>query len=153
MDCLLALPFVCPFELWKSSLLKSRFGLLKKGPTTFNLTMTCRFCYQLPREQMDCVPLTNCNSVNRTSLFQTTCTALDEVLCLGNRTFPMNVECNFTTGRSWLTSLLLSIFLGGFGADRFYLGYTGIGVAKLLLVSALFLSFRFFFCNTLSPFL
>ncbi len=31
------------------------------------------------------------------------------------------------------TTLLLSIFLGGLGVDRFYIGDTGIGVAKLLL--------------------
>ena len=31
-----------------------------------------------------------------------------------------------------MTALLLSIFLGGLGIDRFYLGYSGMGVAKLL---------------------
>lgn len=29
-------------------------------------------------------------------------------------------------------AVLLAWFLGGLGVDRFYLGYTGIGVAKLL---------------------
>ena len=34
--------------------------------------------------------------------------------------------------KSKTTALILSILVGTLGVDRFYLGYTGLGIAKLL---------------------
>ncbi len=34
--------------------------------------------------------------------------------------------------KKWLVALLLSIFVGSLGIDRFYMGYIGTGILKLI---------------------
>ena len=42
------------------------------------------------------------------------------------------MNSNSTNIKSWTAALLLSIFLGQFGIDRFYLGKVGTGILKLI---------------------
>lgn len=69
------------------------------------------------------------------------CSLADNLICKGSNvtTFKKQVECQYTNGKSFETALLLSIFLGTFGIDRFYLGYPAIGLLKLCTLGFMFL--------------
>lgn len=98
----------------------------------FKKNYTCQFCYQTEKWQHKCIEKANCDSVSSPRAFyRTNCTVHDDILCLGRRTFARNLPCNWTGGHRWTTALLLSVTLGGFGADRFYLGYWQEGIGKL----------------------
>lgn len=52
--------------------------------------------------------------------------------------FFKEVPCVYTNGKSYRTAVLLSIFLGMLGVDRFYLGYYAIGLLKFCTMGLLF---------------
>ncbi|KAG6445339.1 TM2 domain-containing protein CG10795 [Manduca sexta] len=69
------------------------------------------------------------------------CIAAEGIICnqTKNNTFTAKLPCKWTNGYSLEIALLLSVFLGMFGLDRFYLGYPGIGLAKLCTLGFMFL--------------
>ncbi|KAF4792830.1 TM2 domain-containing protein 3 [Turdus rufiventris] len=98
----------------------------------FTINMTCQFCWQLATSDYVCTNSTNCMTVScPRQRYNATCTVRDHIHCLGNRVFPKMLYCNWTGGYKWSTALALSITLGGFGADRFYLGQWREGLGKL----------------------
>lgn len=89
----------------------------------------CRYCYQTDVWDYDCVQRGFCNSMD--GMYRTNCTVHGDVLCMGRRVFLKNVKCNWTKGYKYSSALILSITLGGFGVDRFYLGHWQEGIGKL----------------------
>ncbi|KAF5300864.1 hypothetical protein FQR65_LT09025 [Abscondita terminalis] len=102
-----------------------------KGNRNFQKSMLCRYCYQTEPWEHTCELKANCNSAATPKAYYRTNCTVNDILCLGQRTFFKNIRCNWTDGYRWSTALILSVTLGGFGADRFYLGHWQEGIGKL----------------------
>ncbi|KAG7277351.1 hypothetical protein CRUP_025591 [Coryphaenoides rupestris] len=105
-------------------------------PTSFTCKpkrgVHCLFCWQLEPSQYTCSNSTDCMTVScPRRRYNASCEVHDHVHCLGRRVFNKQLFCNWTGGYKWSTALALSITLGGFGADRFYLGQWREGLGKL----------------------
>lgn len=102
------------------------------GEQFFQKKYICRYCYQTEYWEHECHQKNSCSSVaSPRQYYRTNCTVNGDILCLGRRKFMKNLLCNWTVGYRWSTALILSITLGGFGADRFYLGHWQEGIGKL----------------------
>nr|XP_020034115.1 TM2 domain-containing protein 3 isoform X3 [Castor canadensis] len=80
-----------------------------RSQKNFIINMTCRFCWQLPETDYECSNSTSCMTVScPRQRYTANCTVRDHIHCLGNRTFPKMLYCNWTGGYKWSTALALS---------------------------------------------
>jgi hypothetical protein len=50
----------------------------------------------------------------------------------GSNWFPVAQIPGVVSEKSWLVALLLAVFVGALGIDRFYVGHIGLGILKLI---------------------
>lgn len=106
------------------------------GGRTFNVDFECQYCWQTDESHHECIveeeEYENCDSHNLAQRVKASCTVRDSVFCIGARTFPKYQLCQRTSGSNWWTAIGLSVITGGFGLDRFYLGYWALGLFKFV---------------------
>lgn len=133
-ECLSCMcPSDCQYGQTNIVICRPHQGLTCSGEQDVALRFNCRYCYQTNIDQHLCRDNFECQSTGDPNklYFRANCTVHDDVICLGRRNFMKQKQCNWTGGYKWTTALALSITLGGFGADRFYLGHWQEGIGKL----------------------
>lgn len=127
-DCIYGDKLLTKCRMLNGSCLNSQ----RKPVYSFERFYTCRYCYQFPLDELACTANLTCNHHQNSNRYKSNCTiADDKQICLGSRTFYRNIECNWTSGQKKSNALLLSIFLGGLGFDRFYLGHVKEAFGKI----------------------
>jgi len=125
-----------------------------EGSRTINASFPCYYCWQLPISNRRCVFPNQCQSVSRPIV--SSCSTVSTSECLGNRAFSTLEYCKSKSGYSKTVALSFSILLGGFGADRFYLGYMTLGTIKMFTFGGLSLwsiiDVILISCDVLRPF-
>lgn len=98
------------------------------GKRDFQVLFPCLYCWQLPEDAYTCARNSSCKINTR---YLTTCNVNSTTYCMGHRVFSRYKPCEIVTGHKWSLAMVLSVFFGGFGVDRFYLGHWQEGVGKL----------------------
>lgn len=104
------------------------------GERTFTKEFKCRYCYQSP--SYFCEPATGCDPGDQNVV--TRCFSTEP--CIGSNPYQRQGQCNRST-KSQKTAILLSLFLGAFGADRYYLGHYTTAVFKMLTIGGFGLAY------------
>lgn len=95
------------------------------GERNFSATFPCRFCYQV--EEYECEKIAKCTMGLRPAVAR--CKSLTS--CMGPSIFRRQEQCK-QTSKSQKVAFIMSLFLGGFGGDRFYLDHSVTAVFKML---------------------
>lgn len=131
------LPVNCTIEDWSGESALMPCSLLPKEYRECMSSSLSKFQKYFPymTENGDELPDDGCDShYDNINAFGTAvCQPLKGIECMGERYFVVNdYRCYKEGTYSYLTAVIVSIFFGLFGADRFYLGYAMLGVIKLI---------------------
>ncbi|KRX27244.1 Coronin-like protein cor-1 [Trichinella nelsoni] len=126
-------PSDCHYGQEVKTLCKAKHNSTCLGERQFERSANCRFCYLTEARYHHCEAVFNCSSYAPplSNQIPVVCWVDETVICMGRRVFYKKVPCNWTSGYRWWKALVLSITLGGFGVDRFYLGLWRSGLGKL----------------------
>jgi len=129
-------PYTCKYGAHSTAACSASAQVQCSGERNFTRQFHCSYCYLTQDTNHSCSTRdVGCRSVgsptSKAHWYIANCTTKEDTICLGKKVFSKKKECNWTEGYSWRTACILSITLGGFGADRFYLGHWQEGIGKL----------------------